>query len=271
LKLNRKTRHTGEEGFVLLSVLILIAVISILLGVAATKIARDIQRDRELECMHRGQQYARAIRLFYRQTGDYPTNLDQLDNTNGIRYLRKRYLDPITRSGWKMVYQGEARSYLREQLWWMNPAAGAPSAALPPGVVQGIAAGGSVTATGFGSNGGVTQMLNPFNGQPDSSSSTPAAAGPPPASQSDPTATAQPQPAQGAQDTLFSNRRIVGVSSYSERESIRIFHKQTHYKDWQFIYDPAADGIAGGGQQGLTGASFSPAPTPTPAPLPQTP
>src|SRR5258708_9436609 len=38
-----------------------------------------------------------AIQHFYKKTGRYPSRLEELDNTNNIRYLRKRYKDPINR------------------------------------------------------------------------------------------------------------------------------------------------------------------------------
>ena len=61
--------------------------------------ARSIQRDKELETIHRGEQYRRAIQLYYRKFQRYPTSIDQLVNTNQIRFLRKKYTDPLTGQG----------------------------------------------------------------------------------------------------------------------------------------------------------------------------
>jgi hypothetical protein len=36
-------------------------------------------------------------------------------------------------------------------------------------------------------------------------------------------------------------RAIVGVTSYSKHETIRIFNKKNHYNQWQFVYDPSTD------------------------------
>ena len=45
--------------------------------------------------IHRGVQYSRAIQGYYKKFGRYPTKLEDLDNTNNLRYLRKHYKDPL--------------------------------------------------------------------------------------------------------------------------------------------------------------------------------
>src|ERR1700739_243218 len=102
--------HDAESGFVLIAVLFLVALLLISLAVAAPKIAKSIQRDKEAELVHRGEQYKHAIRLYYKKFGAYPTSIDQLVNTNNIRFLRKRYTDPITgKDDWRLIHYGEAR------------------------------------------------------------------------------------------------------------------------------------------------------------------
>ena len=77
-----------------------------LLAIAATAVLPDlifeIKRDREEEMVHRGVQYTRAVRRYYRKFGSYPVTLDQLDATNNIKFLRKRYKDPITGQDFKL-------------------------------------------------------------------------------------------------------------------------------------------------------------------------
>src|SRR5271165_6503420 len=102
-------RRAGEEGYMLIGVLVLVAFVLIALAVAAPKVAVDLQRDKELELIHRGQQYSRAIRLFYKKFQRYPSTLDQLEKTNEIRFLRKRYRDPVTgKDEWRLIHYGEA-------------------------------------------------------------------------------------------------------------------------------------------------------------------
>ena len=122
-----------QSGYILLAVLFLVALVLLSLAVAAPRIAKSIQRDRELELIHRGEQYKRAIKLYYRKFGSYPSSIEQLENTNNIRFLRKRYTDPMTgKDDWKIIHFGQAhvrrwgcsasRSQLREARWEEVPA-----------------------------------------------------------------------------------------------------------------------------------------------------
>src|SRR5579859_4825307 len=97
-------RKPSESGYILLGVMILLAVFVIAMAVAAPRIAADIQRDREVETMRRGKQYIRAIQLYYRKFNAYPPSIDALVKTNEIRFLRKRYTDPLTgKDDWKTI------------------------------------------------------------------------------------------------------------------------------------------------------------------------
>ena len=44
--------------------------------------------------IHRGVQYSRAIRTYYKKFGRYPTKIEDLESANNLRFLRKRYKDP---------------------------------------------------------------------------------------------------------------------------------------------------------------------------------
>src|SRR5579875_3795533 len=100
----QSSQPDAEGGFVLLTAIFLCVLLLISVAVAAPKMARSIQRDKELETIHRGEQYRRAIQLYYKKFGNYPTSVDQLVETNQIRFLRKRYKDPLTgKDDWKPV------------------------------------------------------------------------------------------------------------------------------------------------------------------------
>ncbi|HTV81792.1 MAG TPA: hypothetical protein VME18_04005 [Acidobacteriaceae bacterium] len=102
-------RHDGESGFVLLAAIVLVVLLLISLAIAAPKVAQSIQRDKELEAIHRGDQYRLAIKLYYQKFGAFPTSVDQLLNTNNMRFLRQRYTDPLTgKDDWKPIYYGHA-------------------------------------------------------------------------------------------------------------------------------------------------------------------
>jgi type II secretory pathway pseudopilin PulG len=105
------SKRSGQNGYILLAVLFLVVMVLIALAAAAPKVAADIERDREVELMHRGLQYRRAIQLYYRKFGSYPPNMDVLEKVNQIRFLRKRYLDPVTgKDEWHLIHFGENKT-----------------------------------------------------------------------------------------------------------------------------------------------------------------
>ncbi|HWO31660.1 MAG TPA: hypothetical protein VNO32_22935, partial [Candidatus Acidoferrum sp.] len=102
---HRLRRH--EQGYVLITMLLVVALMAITAAVALTEIKFSLRRDREQEMVHRGVQYSRAIRVYYKKFGRYPTRLEDLDNTNNLRYLRKHYKDPINGQDFKLLHYGE--------------------------------------------------------------------------------------------------------------------------------------------------------------------
>ncbi len=57
--------------------------------------------------IERGEQYKRAIGLYVKKWGKYPAKIEDLENTNNIRYLRRRYIDPMTgKNEWRLVHAG---------------------------------------------------------------------------------------------------------------------------------------------------------------------
>ncbi len=151
-------RHEREGGYLLLAVLLMMAFMIIAASIEAPQMVQQIKRDREEEMIHRGTEYARAIKKYYKKFGRYPANLEQLDNTNQIRFLRKRYKDPLTKDGkWKILNYGDIQTLLSAN----TP--GTPAAAL---AAQGQSSFGqpsaatSVSTTGFGSS---QSALSPAN------------------------------------------------------------------------------------------------------------
>ena len=102
--------RSKESGYVLLAVMLTLTLMLIALSVEAPRIAQQIKRDKEEELIHRGKDYATAVKRFvHKNGGRYPASIEQLENTNHIRFLRKKYVDPMTgESDWKMVHVGEA-------------------------------------------------------------------------------------------------------------------------------------------------------------------
>ncbi len=148
-------RYQREGGFLLLAVLLLMAFMIIAASIEIPEMVQQLKRDREEEMIHRGTEYARAVKKYYKKFGRYPANLEQLDNTNQIRFLRKRYKDPLTKDGkWKTLTYGDILSLL-------NPnAPGTPAAAL-----------GAQGQSAFGQPSAVTSLGT--TGSPSSQSPTP--------------------------------------------------------------------------------------------------
>ncbi|NJC87138.1 MAG: type II secretion system protein [Desulfuromonas sp.] len=106
---NRRT--VGQNGTVLLTVLVLI----VLLGLAATKASQSLgalmQREREAELLWRGQQYQQAIGSYYNVKHGaqqmFPAKLEDLLKDprfpGAVRHLRRLYPDPMTGKEWEPV------------------------------------------------------------------------------------------------------------------------------------------------------------------------
>src|SRR5271165_5110031 len=154
-------RRQREGGYMLLAVLLIMALMIIAATIEAPRMVQQMKRDREEEMIHRGTEYARAVKKYYKKFGRYPANLEQLENTNQIRFLRKRYKDPLTKDGkWKLLNYTDIQTL-------SNPAApGTPAAGLG---AQGLGAQG-LGAQGLGAQGLGAQAQGAF-GQPSAVSS----------------------------------------------------------------------------------------------------
>jgi type II secretory pathway pseudopilin PulG len=96
-----------QRGFALLLVFVLAAAIAITLYTELPRVAFEAQRNKEEMLIERGEQYTRAIQLYVRKVKKYPATIEELENTNQIRFLRKRYNDPMTgKSEWRLVHVG---------------------------------------------------------------------------------------------------------------------------------------------------------------------
>ncbi|MGP0072669.1 MAG: hypothetical protein ACLPWF_12150 [Bryobacteraceae bacterium] len=101
-------RQRPESGFALLLVFVMAAAIAITLYMEVPRIAFESQRTREQMTIDHAHQYVRAIQLFYRKYQLYPQTLDDLETTRNIRFLRYRYLDPLTGKPFRLLHVGPA-------------------------------------------------------------------------------------------------------------------------------------------------------------------
>ena len=108
---NSPLRRGRESGYAFLFVLGLI-LLMIAVSLTALQMGATIRRRRiEQETIWRGNQYARAIRLYYHKTGHYPQTLDDLvKGMPDLHFLRQAYKNP-TNSGdgtWRFIYVNAA-------------------------------------------------------------------------------------------------------------------------------------------------------------------
>jgi hypothetical protein len=213
----------------------------------------QIKRDREEELIHRGVQYSRAIRRYVKKFGHYPARIEELESTNNIHYLRKRYKDPITGKDFKLLRMNDVQSSF-------TPGAASGLAPGSPGAPDASSAiqGGAPGALNLGNNlpqGGPGPSSIPgspqSNQQPGDGDTSPADQavqnGPPTGfgTQNSPGPGGSPRVSQSGPGNnngpSFGGLPIVGVASTSKDKTIREFNKKDHYNQWQFIYDPSTD------------------------------
>ncbi len=120
----RPRQRSEESGFALLFVFLLAAGIAISLMMQVPRFAFETARDREEMLIERGEQYKRGISLFFRKTNRLPQKIEDLENTNNIRFLRRRYKDPMTgKDEWRIIHAGPGGA-LTDSLIKKGPGAG---------------------------------------------------------------------------------------------------------------------------------------------------
>jgi type II secretory pathway pseudopilin PulG len=257
---SRRAR-SKESGYVLLAVMLTLTLMLIALSVEAPRIAQQIKRDKEEEMIHRGKDYATAVKRFvHKNGGRYPASIEQLENTNHIRFLRKKYVDPMTgESDWKMVHVGEAEIKIP-----------APNPGLSGGGGQNPGLGGGTPGGQLSNPAGVTpptgQALtqNPAVGQQPNQNGTTGQLG------------SLTTSGIGNGQTVGGGQ-IMGVASVSKRHSIKEFNDKDEYDQWYFVYDlrleqSGGSGVtvaaprAGGTTTGGSGATGTPGATGSPNP-----
>jgi hypothetical protein len=231
----------------------LIALIAISMTAVLPDIVGQIRHDKEVEMIHRGVQYTRAIKKYNTKTGGYPLSIDQLLETNHIRFLRQRYKDPITGKDFRLLRMSD------------------------PEVIAAVASVGGLTGAMGAVAGGTAQsqqamMLGALAGGMSSNSQIPGAQSVSDLANAQASATPSDQPAQpsaspsstpsspfssgisgsspfggstsgtSASGTstiggqTFGGGPFIGVASTSKKKGFHIFNKKEHYNEWLFIY-----------------------------------
>ena len=232
-------KRKSEQGYILLMMMLFITILAIGAAAIAPTIAFQVKRDREEEMIHRGVQYSRAIRRYVKKFGRYPTRIEELENTNNLRFLRRKYKDPVTGQDFKILHMGDVRLTFGAGI---NPAMGAVpgvptlGGAANFGAAQRMAATAGITAA---ANATLQNMSQP--GASDNPGQPASASGDGQEKSDKSEAQGEATPKSPFSGPTFGGGPIVGVASTSKNKSIREFNKKNHYDQWQFIYDPSSD------------------------------
>jgi hypothetical protein len=283
---HRSRRRSSHQGYILVILTLFVALAAFATLATAPRVVQQLRRDREEEMIHRGAQYARAIRKFVKKNGVYPTSLDQLENTNHVRYLRRRYKDPFSPDGkWRLLHigdvpfmgigqtgqTGQTGEATNQQTQPGAPLGQATSQPNQPGALLGQPTAGSSSmgqslgqlgtqlgvqpagALGSGLSNGIAGDKEGMGSQQNDQgpSGQPEAKAQAEdnknASGTSGTGAMSSQPSTPHQGITFGGGAILGVASASERQGIKEFNGKNKYKEWYFVYDPATEAATPGG------------------------
>jgi hypothetical protein len=268
----------GEEGFMLLAVVVMVAILLIALSVAAPVVARQLQREKEIESQHRMNEYVRAIQLYQRKfPGQYPASIKVLESTSNVRFLRHVYVDPLTgKADYKLIHLGEQKTkihvFFGQELGGLAASLGSAAGMQSGGGIgAGALAGGSTNVTstnalntGFGGAtigaGSGTSSLGSTDSSDSSGTSgnngTTTGTGTPGTSGTGTSGTAGTGGSSSSDSSIGSLGVIVGVGTGKSGTSITEPNAQANYESWEFWYDPRIEmlkqgvNVTGGGMTG---------------------
>jgi type II secretory pathway pseudopilin PulG len=259
---NRKIAklQNQQSGYMLITLMLMVSLAALALLAILPDKALQIKRDQEEEMCHRGTEYMRAIQHFYKKFGRYPTRVEELENTNNMRFIRKRFKDPLMHDqqgkdkDFKLLHMQDISMNNGPQLGGMmggQPGLGQIPGQMPGQSPNGLGLGGASGAvqqivnqveqqqgaTGAAPNAGLGQNKD-SDEEPDSPS--PQAGSPSSPGGSSPFNSGSTT-GNGLSNTTFGGGPILGVASLSKAQTIREYNKKNHYNDWIFVYDPTSD------------------------------
>ncbi len=92
-----------DAGFSLAALIFFTTAASIFIAAAVPAYQMQAKREVEEELIFRGEEYVRGIQKYQRRLGIYPTSIDQLVETNGLRFIRRKYKDPVTGKDFRVI------------------------------------------------------------------------------------------------------------------------------------------------------------------------
>jgi type II secretory pathway pseudopilin PulG len=228
----------------MITLMLALALITLAMLAVLPDLKQQMHRDREEELRHRGNSYMRAIQHFYKKLGRYPTKIEDLENTNNIRFLRKRYTDPMNidpathkERDFRLLHQQDI-SINGQVTPGSTPGAsplGGPSASGPGTGPQNLSSDDSDNSPPGNSPSGISPSGGSSLGSSSPGSSMNAGGN------SLGSSSSSSSSSSGLTGQTFGGGPIIGVASTSKAKTIRVFFDKNHYNDWLFVYVPQAD------------------------------
>ncbi len=280
----KRTRTDGtQRGYALLTVMFLAATMLLIAMAAVLNVGTEGRREKEDELEWRGNQYVRAIRLYYRKNGRFPQTIEDLTkhDIGQPRFIRKAYTDPMNKQdgSWRFIYVTPSGQLIGSVMHTSLGQGG--GAGVIPGLFGGQGQGQGNTAGGAPSSGTSTGMgASPSPGSPSSMSTglgttSPASATAAPGASSIASATnGSTDPLTGDQNGITGpvlGGNLIGVASKIKKPSLRVYEQGTTYFQWEFIWDPTKTQGAGAAPASMQtpGTPGQPAGQPSPTGPPQ--
>ena len=186
----------APKGYALLLLMMAVTLLLVSLTVSLPSIYMQDQREREEELKFRLNEYGRAISMFRQKFQRFPQSVDELvKKTNGMRFLRHAYTDPMSKNGkWRFIHANAQGMLLDSRT--MGPAAQQTA-----GLMGAVSSAGELERRAIQERGGA---LN----------------------------TAGVTPADQQQKACEQKE---GVASCSRKESISIWMGRKHYDEWECL------------------------------------
>src|ERR1700674_1196338 len=220
-----------EAGYAVLMAVFLGATLLLIVAAISPSVLIQGRREREQDAVWRGNQYVRAVRLYYQKNGRFPLTLEDLTKAgpSGVHFLRKTYTDPMNRDDgtWRAIYVspsgqliGSVRYHTLQEMAAAKgfvvglsvPAASVSSAPAQPTGQPPVGR----QASSFG------QQSSPVGQQPSSgfgSSQPPALV-----------------PLEAVDGPVFGGS-VIGVGGKIKKPSLLVYDGGTTYFQWEFIYN----------------------------------
>jgi hypothetical protein len=281
-------RRAGECGYAYVMALAMVLMVIAGSQIVLRNVVIEARAQKEADMIWRGNQYARAIRNYYRKTGHFPQSQDDLlTGVPGLHFLRAEALkDPMNKESdgeWRFIYMnasgaiiGSVKYGSLNQMALMDMNGG-----LMPGGQQGNSLfpsdsnnqnSNSTTDPGNQNNANNGSGLNATNMNTPNGTNGVASGNSNASPQqngnglTNGTTFGQPvigiaatQPT-GPVDSPVFGATIIGVGSKVDKASVKVYKGGKKYNQWEFIWNPLEEqaravqqGLSGGGVGGAAG------------------